>query len=148
MTIWNLLFYVDLDTSSKIKLIFVPTHNYWSIPFSAVNSVFFHFSHVCQIYVAEVLIIHFLQILPSKVLSLYECQSEVNFGGLGVNSRSRSSPRSIFVLYLLKVHSISGSNPIYVSPKIMLGGQLWLQLQFHLCPTCTDCVGSTPKILE
>ena len=33
-------FYVDLETSSKIKLICVPTHYYWSIPFSAVNSIF------------------------------------------------------------------------------------------------------------
>ena len=34
-------FYVDLETSSKIKLICLPTHYYWSIQFSAVNSVLF-----------------------------------------------------------------------------------------------------------
>ena len=33
-------FYVDLETSSKIKLICFPTHYYWLIPFSAVNSIF------------------------------------------------------------------------------------------------------------
>ena len=68
MTIWNLLFYVDLETSSKMKLICVPTHYYLSIPFSAVNSIFvLTFSYICQIFVAEVPIIHFLQVLPSKV---------------------------------------------------------------------------------
>ena len=67
MTIWNKLFYVDLETSSKMKLICVPAHYYWSIPFSAVSSIFLNFSCVCQIYVAEVLIICFLLLLPSKV---------------------------------------------------------------------------------
>ena len=81
MTIWNLLFYVDLQTSSKIKLICIPIHYYWSIPFSAVNSIFFTFSFVCKIYVAEVLIIHFLQLPPSKVLVSCEYKSEVTFGG-------------------------------------------------------------------
>ena len=58
-----------LCTLSKMKLICVPTHYYWSFPFSAVNSAFFlTFSHVYQIYVAEVLIIHVLQVLPSKVI--------------------------------------------------------------------------------
>ena len=49
------MFYVDLETSSKIKLICVLTHFYWSIPFSAVDFVvvFFTFLHVCQIYVGE-----------------------------------------------------------------------------------------------
>ena len=36
-------FYVDLETSSKIKLICVATHYYWSIPFSAVNSIFSYY---------------------------------------------------------------------------------------------------------
>ena len=62
-------FYVDLEISSKIKLICVPTHYYWSIPFSAVNSVFLTSSHVCQICVTEVLIIDFLQQLPCKVFN-------------------------------------------------------------------------------
>ena len=35
-------FYVDLETFSKIKLICVPIQYYWSIPFPAVNSVFFY----------------------------------------------------------------------------------------------------------
>ena len=78
----NYCFYVGLETCSKIKLMCVPTHYYWSIPFSAVNSIFKKtFSCVCQIHVAEVLIIHFLQLLPSKVFFHYEYQSEVNFCG-------------------------------------------------------------------
>ena len=82
MTIWNLLFYVDLETSWKIKLICVPAHCYWSIPFSAVNCVcffffffFWTFSHVCQKYVAEVLIIHFCNYYHQRFLSPYEYQS-------------------------------------------------------------------------
>ena len=59
--------YVDLEISSKIKLICVSTNYYWLIPFCAVNSIFKTFSYVCQIYVAEVLFIQFLQLLPSKV---------------------------------------------------------------------------------
>ena len=84
-----------------------------------VNSIFccelhfLPFSHVCQIYAAGVLSIRFFEVLPSKVFITYENQSEVNFWG--VNSRSRS----IFVLYLLRVHSIFGSNPIHVSPYMM-----------------------------
>ena len=53
MTIWNLLFYVDLKDFLKMKLIHVTTHYYWSIPFSAVNSVFFFkfltwIPHICS----------------------------------------------------------------------------------------------------
>ena len=52
----------DPDTAQDPcwSCICVPTHYYWSISFSAVNSVFLTFSCVCQRYVAEVLIIHFL----------------------------------------------------------------------------------------
>ena len=41
-----------------------------------------------------------------------QCESHLclTLDEVGVNSRS------IFVLYLLRVHSISGSSPIYVSP--------------------------------
>ena len=88
-------FYVDLETSWKIKVICVPSH-YWSAQFSAVNSRFLSFSCVCQIYVAEVLIIYCLQLLPSKILSPHEYQSEVIFRG--VNFRSESYSRSIFGL--------------------------------------------------
>ena len=54
----------DPDPAPDLYLscICVPTHYCWSIQFSAVNSVFSFltfFSHVCQIYVAEVLIKHF-----------------------------------------------------------------------------------------
>ena len=72
-------YHVDLETSSRIKLICVPTHIYWSIPFSAVNSHYFYFSCVCQIYVAEVPIMHFFQLLPSKDFNHHmSTQSEVN----------------------------------------------------------------------
>ena len=35
------MLYVDLKTSLKIKLICIHIHYYWSVPFSAVNSLFF-----------------------------------------------------------------------------------------------------------
>ena len=79
MTIWNLLFYVDLEISSKIKLICVPTHYYWSIPFSAVNSILCKPFHMYVRYVAEVLIVHFWNYYHLRFLSPYEYQSEVNF---------------------------------------------------------------------
>ena len=43
---WTYCSYVDLESSSKIKLICVPTHHYWSIPFSVVNSIFFKLFYV------------------------------------------------------------------------------------------------------
>ena len=50
--------FIYSETSSKIKMICVPTHYYWSVPFSVMDFVFFlTFLHLCQIYVA-VLIIH------------------------------------------------------------------------------------------
>ena len=58
MTILNLLFYVDLEISSKMKLICVPTHYYWSIPFSAVNSVFFLFLNFFNMYARFMLFLH------------------------------------------------------------------------------------------
>ena len=74
-------FYIDLEISSKIKLIYVPPHYFWSIPFSAVNSVLIStFPHVCQIYVTEVLFIHFCNYYHLKILPVYEFQNEVNFG--------------------------------------------------------------------
>ena len=56
-----------------------PTHYFWSIPFSALNSIFKTFSRVCQIYVAEVLIIHFCIYYHLRFLSPYQYQSKVNF---------------------------------------------------------------------
>ena len=38
------------ETSSKMKLLCVPTHYYWSIPFSAVNSGFFKLFHMYSRY--------------------------------------------------------------------------------------------------
>ena len=102
MTIWNLLFYEDLVASSKMKLICVPSHYYWSIEFSALNSFFFStFSHVCLIYVAGVLIIHFCRYCHLRFLSPYEYQSEVNFWG----STSDPDPSLVlFISILLALH--------------------------------------------
>ena len=83
----------------------VSTHYYWSIPFSAVNSIFLISSHVCQIYVAEELFIHFLQLLPSTVFITISIPKGGQF--LGVNSGSGSSSRSIFWLQLLDLNLVS-----------------------------------------
>ena len=46
----------DPASDPYLSCICVPTLYYWSIPFSAMNSILsLTFSHVCQIYVAEVL---------------------------------------------------------------------------------------------
>ena len=58
---------------------------------------FFTFSCVCQIYVSEVLIIHFSDYYHLRFVSPYEYQIEVSFWG--VNSGSWSNSRSIFGLY-------------------------------------------------
>ena len=53
----------------------------------------------------------------------------------GTNSTSKSSSRSIFQLYFLpefRVHSGSSSRPIYVSPELILGGQLQTQIQLQI----------------
>ena len=178
-------FYVDLETSSKIKLICIPTQYKLSIPCSAVKSIFLSFSCVCQIYVAEVVIIHFFNHYHQKFLSPYDYQREVNFGGqfwiwiqlqihvwvglfdlnlgfslvlapalvpskphltslLGIKSGSRSCSRSIFGLYL---HSGSDSCHLYVSPSIIMGGQLWIwiTLQIHILVVLLyHNLGSTP----
>ena len=66
-------FYVDLETSSKIKLICVPTQYYWSIPFSRVNTNFCNFcSCVCRIYVSEELITHFCNYYHLRFVLPYE----------------------------------------------------------------------------
>ena len=76
-------FYVDLETSSKIKFISVPIHYYyWSVLFLAVKSVFNTFSCVCQIYVAEVLIMHFCILVLSKTFTTIWVPKWDNFGGL------------------------------------------------------------------
>ena len=82
----------DQDLSWKC----VTTHYYWSIPFSNENSIFFALSHVCHIYIPEVLIIHFCNYYNLRFLSTYQYQSEIIFGG--VNSGSGASSRSIFGL--------------------------------------------------
>ena len=71
---------LDPDPAPYLSCICVPTHHYWSIPFSAVKSTFWNFfTSILDMYVTEVLVIHFLQILPSNFLSPYENQSEANF---------------------------------------------------------------------
>ena len=147
-------FYVNLETSSNIKLIYVPAHYYWLIPFSAVNSVFFllTFSCVCQIYVADVLIIHFCNYYHLRFLSPYEYQSEGNLGStldqdptphpylgctlylnLGSNLALALIPFMSHLSSLwLGVHSGPSSSPISVSPKLILGDQLQIQIQLQI----------------
>ena len=130
ITILNLLFYVDFEISSKMKLICVHTHYYWSIPFSAVNSIFETFSHGYQIYISEVLIIHFCRYCHLRILSPYDTKlRSIFWGGQWFNSISGS----IFVLYLLK-----GPLHFWLQCHICLilddGGQLhlWIHIQFSL----------------
>ena len=151
MTIWNLLFYVDLETSSKMKLICVPTHYYLSIPFSAVNSIsFLIFSHACQIYVSEVLIIHFCRYCHLRLLSPW-VWSEVNIVGqlhlqinlhlwIHIHVLSFEGPLHLqFQSHMSHlrwwgVNSVSGSTS--VQPDLV-GGQL------HLHPTWAIVVGGS-----
>ena len=83
MTILNSLFYVDLETSSKMKLICIPTHYYWSIPFSAVNSILYNFFTCMPDICSWSTNYSFLQVLPysfyqhmsNKVRSIFvSCQ--------------------------------------------------------------------------
>ena len=59
--------YVDLEISAKNKLICVPTHYYWSIPFSAVYSIFLNFFICMPAICSWGNDCTFLQLLPSKV---------------------------------------------------------------------------------
>ena len=78
----NLELYVDLETSSKIKLICIPTHYYWSVPFSAVNSIFFLLFHVYARYMwLRYYSYIFCTYYHLRFLSPYDYQSEVNLGG-------------------------------------------------------------------
>ena len=113
--IWNLLFYVDLEIFSKMKLICVHTQYYWWILFSAVNSISFYFLthmlHICSWGSNYT----FLKVLPSKVfITIWVTKwNQVFWVDISI---SISIPGSIIVLYLLRVHSISESSHIYVSP--------------------------------
>ena len=71
-------FYVDLESSSKIKLICVPTHYYWSIPFSAVKSLFFYY-HLRLLFQTIVLSTNSpmlsLQLIVLSYNSVWSCQN-------------------------------------------------------------------------
>ena len=131
MTIWNLLFDVDLETSSKIKLIYIPTHYFCSIPFSAVNSVFvLTFSGVCQIYVAQVLIYTFLQLLPSVVFITIWVPK---WGQFFEEVNSRSGSRSIFGLQLFELNlgstpSLTLQSHLSLTLDHVVGDQLWIPI--------------------
>ena len=137
--------YTDLEISSKIKLLCVPTHYHWSIPFSAVNSGFFNFSCVCQIYVAEVLIIHFLHDYHLWFLSP-EYQSEIDFCG-------RSTLALVSSLsHLCSLWWWGGSVP---PPVLSLShlSSLWWGSTLALVPSLSHlsslwwwCGGSTPDL--
>ena len=123
MTILNLIFYVDLETSSKMKLICVHTHYYWSIPFSAVNSIFYNFftcvPHICSWSTSYT----FLQVQPSKDFITIWYLTEVYFLGWAV------------LQLHLWIH-------IYVVP---FKGPLHLWLQSHISLMLDD-EGSTPSL--
>ena len=94
LTFWNLTllcrltdFFKDLIHMWSYSLLLV-------ISISSCKLFFFNFSHVHQIYVAEVLIIHFLQLLPSKVFITIWVPKWGQFYG-GCHSRSGSSSISI-----------------------------------------------------
>ena len=122
MTILNLLFYVDLETFSKLKLICVPTHYYWSIPLSAVNSIIFKtVSYVCWIYVAEVLIIHFCRYYH---LRLYHA----------INTKVRSI--------------LGGQLHLWIHICVLpFEGPPHLWLQSHICLTLDDVGGQMPSLV-
>ena len=115
-----------------------------------VNSIFscqlflYNFSHVCQIYVAEGLIMHFCNYYHLRFLSPYGYQSEVNFcaGQLQIHTWLQihiwvevfdlnlgSTPALAQVpsishlssLWQWRVHSGSSSGPISVSPELIVG---------------------------
>ena len=131
MTIWNLLFYVDLETSSTIKLICVPPHNYGSSPFSAVNSVFLMFSCACQVYVAEVPIIHFCNYY--HLMFYHHMCTNMRSIQEGFNSRSQSSSRSIFCLYLFDINLASTPASVQCLTLCHGGGKLWIHIQLQIC---------------
>ena len=116
------IFVLFKSNFDKIKLICVPIHYYWSIPFSAVSSVFFFTFFTCMwdicswgtnyTFFATTTILGFYCLMSTKVRSI--------LGDEGSTPDLGFSSRSIFQLYFLtgiRVHSGSGcSSPIYVSP--------------------------------
>ena len=79
---------------------------------------FLTFSHICQIYVAEVLIVHFSRYCHPSVISPYEHKSEVNFQGL--NSISGSISRSILFFF-----TFWGSTPSLLPVQYMSHLRWW-----------------------
>ena len=109
--------YVDQETSSMIKLIFVPTHYYWSISFYAVNSIFFLNFFMCMLDICSWGTNYtFMYLLPSKVFIIIWVP-KWDWFLWGANPGSRSGSRSIFGLY-----SRSGCSPISVSLELIVGG--------------------------
>ena len=113
LTIWNLLFYVDF---SKKKYICVHTHYYWSIPFSAVKSIFYNFFTCMPDICSWSTSYTFLQVQPSKDFITIWYLIEVYFLGWAM------------VQLHLWIH-------IYVVP---FKGPLHLWLQSHICLTLDD----------
>ena len=115
MTIWSLLFNVDLETFSKMKLICVHTHYYWSIPFSPVKSIFYNFftcmPHICSWSTSYTS----LQVQPSKDFSTIWVTKWSKFFGFSTPSPDPSLDPYLCSI-LLSVHSISSSSLIYVLP--------------------------------
>ena len=125
-------FFVDLETFSKIKLIWVPIQYYWSIPFPALNAGFFMFSCVCQIYVCEEQIIQFCNHYHLKFVSPCEYQIEINFWGSTLETDYTPDPylggtfdlNLEFTLALALVPYISQLSWLW----LLWWGQLWIQM--------------------
>ena len=133
MTIWNLLFYVDLETSSKIKLTCVPTHYYWSIPFLCCELLFFNFFTCMQGICSWGTNHTFLPLLPFKVFITIWLPKWGQFWEVGGKLQ----------IHIWVVH-FDGLLHHWLQSHLCLtldhvGGQLQLQLQSHLCPTWADC---------
>ena len=92
MTILNLIFYVDLETSSKMKLICVHTHYYWSIPFYAVNSILFYFYTCMPDICSWITNYTFLQVQPSKDIITIWVTHWCPFFGVGSASTPSLDP--------------------------------------------------------
>ena len=91
-----------------------------------MNSISFNFSHICQIYVVELLIIHFCRHCHLRFLSSYDYQSEVNFWGVNFISGYISSSNSIQPELIVQFQS-------HICLTIGKGGQLHLWIHFQLC---------------
>ena len=91
-----------------------------------LSTLILTFSHVCQIYIAVLLIIHFCNYYHLRDLSPYEYQSEVNFGG--------STPDPYLCFNFLTLIKGPPQLQLWFHLCLTLGhwGQLWIQIQLQI----------------